>query len=163
MEHRCYSRHTLSVPVEVWVDEMSVGCFSSRDISMGGVFLETGPVAPNPYAIVTLRFRFRQPGTRRRCAPQEREFSGDCGVSALVVHRCDEGIGLMYIHEHPSFYRRLGAVIRAAAPRDAGQRPERAARPRARRRSMRVLQGGRSIRGDGLARSERGPPSGPVR
>lgn len=163
MEHRCYSRHTLSVPVEIWVDELFVGRFSTRDISMGGVFVETGPVAPNPYDIVILRFRFKQPTTRGRVASQQCEPPTDHSLSALVVHRSDDGIGLMYIDEHPSFYQRLGSIMRAAACRDAGRTPLRTLNPRARRRFLRVLRGGRSIRGSDLSRTERGPPSGRAR
>lgn len=94
MEHRHYRRRAARVALELWRNGDLVGRFETRNIAPEGAFVETGPNDLEPYELVTIVVRDRE---RRRLYQ----------LRAMVVHRSQEGAGLLYEVEVPALYRRL--------------------------------------------------------
>ncbi|NIR89110.1 MAG: hypothetical protein GWN09_02255 [Gammaproteobacteria bacterium] len=87
--------------VELWRDDNLLGHFETRDIAPEGAFVETGPTEVEPYELLTLVLRNRK-GQRVQ------------QLRAMVVHRSEEGAGLLYEAEAPALYRRLTREVEAA-------------------------------------------------
>jgi anti-anti-sigma regulatory factor len=88
MEHRYGSRIDLAMDVDLAVEDSPLGHFPTRNIGDGGMFVETGPIDLQPNDLVRLQLRLN--GRRRR-------------LSALVVHRSENGVGLMLMAEDPEY------------------------------------------------------------
>ena len=108
MEHRCNTRRP--VVLEALIECRGLGRVPGRirNISLGGVFVETGRQRPAMNSIVDLCFSVPYRGGGYRCR-----------ISAMVVHRIEGGIGLMFEDLSPQIERVLRAVI------DAGTGPSR--------------------------------------
>lgn len=82
MEHRCSIRKPLGIRVLIYKHGLPVQSGLSRNLSLGGVFVETG----------TYCWR------RNECLEVEFAAAGGCGfrLPALVVHQRQGGVGLMF-------------------------------------------------------------------
>lgn len=82
MEHRHYPRTRTGVGVEVFRGLRQLGYFKTRDISLEGMFIETGNVGLSRNDIVRLRLEMT-----------DEEIS----ARGIVVHASKEGIGIQFI------------------------------------------------------------------
>lgn len=98
MEDRRYPREAVSLSVELWRDHINLGRFKTRDIGTEGIFVETGPIDLHPYDFVTVILGPHRGGRRKR------------EVMGLVVHRSNEGVGLMCQAENLGLHRALAPV-----------------------------------------------------
>ncbi|NIR31932.1 MAG: PilZ domain-containing protein [Gammaproteobacteria bacterium] len=103
MDHRCLRREAHRFRVELWSGSDSLGCFTTRDVSPEGAFVETGPVDFRAHEMVTVSFHLESAGISRHDVP------------ALVVHCSDEGLGLMYAAFTADFWHDLAAAMKITA------------------------------------------------
>ncbi|MEE9421648.1 MAG: PilZ domain-containing protein [Gammaproteobacteria bacterium] len=82
MEHRCSIRKQIAIRVLFYKHGLPVQSGQSRDLGLGGVFIETDP------------YRWH----KNECI--DVEFISTCGAKlrlpALVVHQRKQGVGLMF-------------------------------------------------------------------
>lgn len=103
MDCRCHRRECLRLRVELWSGSECLGCFMTRDVSPEGAFVETGPVDVRAHEMIALSYHLGSTGAGRHELP------------ALVIHRSDEGMGLMYVGFSADFWHDLEAAMKAAA------------------------------------------------
>jgi len=85
MEHRCNRRQAVSLDANVQCRRLGRMVGRIRNIGLGGLFIETGWRRPALNTIVELLFSI----------PLEGELC-PCRIRALVVHRSERGVGLMF-------------------------------------------------------------------
>lgn len=105
MEHRCSTRTPCHAMAHVFLPPARALCVRIRDISTGGLFLETSETLPRQ-ALVYLSFELTDGSGR-----------GATRLPAIVVHRTREGAGLMFLETPRAPRRRIGAVEPARASR----------------------------------------------
>lgn len=103
MKHRYSKRHPSLLDVELYDRGRSLGRFKARNISLEGMFVETGPVdlCTNDLVDVSLTIDHDEITSHR--------FKG------LIVHHSENGFGLMFRDYNPAFYRILRQLPRQAA------------------------------------------------
>lgn len=105
VEHRNGLRLPLKFKVELWCGGTHYGCFTTRDISYGGVFIEgcQGRLRSGDFVSIKLR---------TFGATQQVDL---LPMRALTVHVSDGGAGLMWADSNESFYRMLDDLVSLAA------------------------------------------------
>jgi hypothetical protein len=103
MENRYSTRKTVALDVELHHGRTSFGTFKARNISLEGMFVETGPINLYPSDLIDATLTFG----RKPTATHE--------VRAVVVHHTDEGIGLMFRDYEPALLGFLSFLSSAAA------------------------------------------------
>ncbi len=93
MEHRYWRRRDVALEMRLFHRQRPLGRFSTSNISIDGLFLEAPWLEIAPNDIVDLQW--------------------DCGemhrMKGLVIHRSDNGIGLLLIGSVPSAYLSRGS------------------------------------------------------
>lgn len=103
MENRFSVRKPAAVGVELYQGRSRVGRFKARNISLEGMFVETGPIDLYPSDLIDVTLTI----DRERTAKHE--------VRAVVVHHTAEGIGLMFRDYQPALLGILRFLSSAAA------------------------------------------------
>ncbi len=109
---RYSTRRPLRLDVAVYNDcRLAPLHFESRDLSLGGISLDTGAVALplNAYVVLVIRARTGE------------EEAIDLRLPALVVRTFEDGAGLMFQDYEPQILQTLREMLhreRAEAPRD---------------------------------------------
>lgn len=100
MEHRFFSRKRIILDINLFHGGQYLGCFGLRNIGLGGLFIETGPIdlSPNMAVEVGLPINDEEPETG--------------SMKGLIVHRSDEGVGIMLTDHEPSDIRTIGRLMR---------------------------------------------------
>lgn len=103
MDHRRSSRKVLRQ--EVGIDSTRIGSLSAttHDVSLGGMFVETGPLALPPNASVTVSFHL----------PQKNGQVLELKLDAAVVRFAPGGVGLMFLQMEPDVIRALSRALAA--------------------------------------------------
>ena len=87
IEHRCSQRRKMSLDVVLNYHSLGLVHGQTRDLSMGGMFVETGRIQLPVHAQVDISLILESEG----CCPPPR-------FEAMVVHDKGAGIGLMFNH-----------------------------------------------------------------
>ena len=110
MEHRCNVRKPLSL--DVLIEHQGLGLVSARtlDISLGGMYIHTGRVRLPSNSIVHISFSL---GT---------DFLSDSyKAKAMVVHKCDTGVGVMFDDLDPNTRSALQEMLFSSMPASSGE------------------------------------------
>lgn len=109
MEQRWSTRTPVKLNVDVAYDDKEVEDCVTRDIGMGGVFLEMAQLVPATDTMVELTFKVGPTDRRTRHK-----------LKAKVVRAASDGIGLMFRDFDAGSFRALQEVLRytqgASAP-----------------------------------------------
>ena len=100
MEHRWSMRKPITNSVMLKGTPFGVIQVSARDISLGGMYVDTGKKPLHLNATVDLAFMVSGDNERQVCV-----------VPAVVVRTTDEGAGLMFQRFAPSTFRLLGSLL----------------------------------------------------
>src|SRR5688572_5820020 len=100
MELRRSSRKSLRQEIGLDSSRASPTSAYTRDLSLGGVFVETGALVLPPNTPVSVSFSLRRDG-------EEHTFH----LSATVVRRETGGMGLMFLHMDPDVIRALSDAL----------------------------------------------------
>lgn len=103
MERRYGPREPVSLDVEIYRGQCKLGRFKSRDIGFAGMFVGAKYLGLDVGDLVTTRLIHPLP-----------DIDG-CTLRAVVVHRSNAGVGLMFADDEPIFFRVLDALSGAAA------------------------------------------------
>ncbi|HKK13083.1 MAG TPA: PilZ domain-containing protein [Gammaproteobacteria bacterium] len=103
IEHRWSERKPINMEVEIFYTPMGMVPGRTRDVSLEGMFVETGGVHLPRHA--RLEVTFRTAGHQGPCEHR---------VPAYVVHGNERGVGLMLDHIEPRGFRALRYVLNAA-------------------------------------------------
>ncbi len=103
MENRYSARNPAALDVELHHGRTSFGTFKVRNISLEGMFVDTGPIHLYPSDLIDATLAVGRNST----ATHE--------VRAVVVHHTDEGIGLMFRDYEPALLGFLCFLSSAAA------------------------------------------------
>ena len=103
MENRYSVRKPMALDVELHRGRRSVGRFKARNISLEGMFVETGPINLYPGDLTDITLAIG------------REGRSEHEARAVVVHHTDEGIGLMFRDYQPDLLAFLRFLSSAAA------------------------------------------------
>ncbi|MGC1955287.1 MAG: PilZ domain-containing protein [Gammaproteobacteria bacterium] len=103
MENRYSVRSPVALDVELHHGRTSFGTFKVRNISLEGMFVETGPMHLYPSDLIdaTLTVGLKPTATHE--------------IRAVVVHHSDEGIGLIFRDYEPAFLGFLRFLSSVAA------------------------------------------------
>ncbi|MEJ2644556.1 MAG: PilZ domain-containing protein [Gammaproteobacteria bacterium] len=104
MEHRWSARKPIAMDVELFYAPIGSVLGKTRDVSMEGMFVNTGGVFLPTHAKVEVSFRT----AHRRGNRQHR-------VAGYVVHGNGDGVGLMLRHVDYHDFHALRDMLRAAA------------------------------------------------
>ncbi len=101
MEQRWSQRRPVVLEVDVWHHGDVLGSCRTRDVGLGGVFLELSEGKPQKHMDVDLVFRLRgaEQYTKHR-------------LRARVVRVNDDGVGLMFRDFDTSSFRALQEILR---------------------------------------------------
>lgn len=112
MEHRCSERWQIAIPVSIHRKEHPVTIGKTRNISLGGMFIETGSADFEQNACLEVELSIRLDHQPRRLH-----------LPAVVAHVSERGIGLMFRSLSPESERVFQNLIyklrRDAAPAEA--------------------------------------------
>lgn len=100
MEHRWSMRKPIANSVMLKGTPFGVIQVRAKDISLGGMYVDTGKKPLNINASVDLAFTVTEESERKVCV-----------VPAVVVRTTDEGAGLMFHRFAPSTFRLLGSLL----------------------------------------------------
>ena len=103
MERRYGPREPVSLEVEIYRGQHKVGRFKSRDIGFEGMFVATKHLGLEVGGLVNVRLTHKLP-----------DIDGYT-LRAVIVHRSNAGVGLMFADDDPIFFRVLDAVSEAVA------------------------------------------------
>lgn len=104
MEHRNGRRFKQHVELEVWRAGCCLGTYTSANISYGGVFLQQcdGVLAQGDFVSINV--------VNQQLVPVQ------CSVmKAIVVHRSEGGVGLMWADSHAALWTIIEENIQVAA------------------------------------------------
>lgn len=101
MEQRWSTRTPIKLDVDLAYDEKEVEGCATRDIGMGGVFLEMQRLMPPVDTMVDLIFKV---------GPLDRQTKHK--IKARVVRVVDDGVGLMFRDFDAGSFRALQEVLR---------------------------------------------------
>lgn len=105
MEHRWSARRPIAMDVELFYPPIGSIRGRTQDISMEGMFVDTGGVYLPTHAKVEVSFRTLDQ-QRQQCEHR---------VDAYVVHGTGDGVGLMLRHVDYQHFHALRHMLRAAA------------------------------------------------
>ena len=100
MEHRCSVRKSLILEVVLNCRSLGLVRGRTRDIGMGGMFVDIGRIQLPMNALVESCILLETDG-------QTKPFR----TEAMVVHTGRSGVGLMFSDLSPAFHRRLRELI----------------------------------------------------
>lgn len=104
LEHRIGRRKKVKGLVELWQDDNRRGVFELANIGSGGLFLKSRQTAFNEGETFTIKSKIGNPvGLKGHY------------LKAMVVHRTDNGIGLMWAGCHSAFLANLDHILNQAA------------------------------------------------
>lgn len=103
MENRYTARKRVALDVELHHGRTSFGTFKVRNISLEGMFVETGPLNLYPSDLIDATLSIGREATDKH------------DIRAVVVHHTDEGIGLMFRDYDPALLGLLRFLSSAAA------------------------------------------------
>ena len=105
MEHRWSMRKPVAESITLKGTPLGVIEGSVRDISLGGMYVDTGkkPLPVNS----TVHLAFPVPNK----SEQDKREQEVCMVPAVVVRTTNEGAGLMFQRFAPSTFRLLGSLL----------------------------------------------------
>lgn len=89
MEYRCYPRLSVGLLTEVYYRGLCLGTFGTRDISLEGMFVNTGPIGLNKNHVLTLRMSL---------------YGDTLSMHGLVIHAQPDGVGLLLLNQTNSLY-----------------------------------------------------------
>ncbi len=113
MEHRCSSRKPLMLDVVIGYNAIGLVQGRTRDVGLGGMFVETGCVELPVNAVVQASFILEKNGRKAACQ-----------AKALVVHNQSLGAGLMFNDLNDDLYSTLHDILSTRACEDeAGAAP----------------------------------------
>jgi len=100
MEHRRSVRHEIELTVGIYHRGTWVGSCQTRDISSGGMFLQTQPESLKRNSLIEITFdRPGDTSTRRYRLP------------SMVVHGTNGGIGVMFRSQNTEAHAALRQII----------------------------------------------------
>ena len=99
MEHRCGARQAVNLSAELWHKGKNCGSFCTRDISHDGLFLLASPPQVREGDYIKLRLDLHQ--------GDDDIDRNIVEVGAMVLHRSEDGIGLMWAQGSIELYRLL--------------------------------------------------------
>lgn len=99
MEHRWSARKPVDARASVYQRGAQVTCGSIGDIGLEGLFVRTGPVRLRRNSLVEVEFTIPTGGGERFRIP------------ALVTHKSEEGIGLMFHTFDQRAFRAIQALV----------------------------------------------------
>ena len=98
MEHRCSKRVCNSEKVLIHHNSLPVAFCKMRNISAGGLFIETGPLTYRKNTLLEVEFA----------------LSGKCfRLPVMVVNHTEDGMGLMFLKTDPLVTRDMLAQLKA--------------------------------------------------
>lgn len=100
MDKRRSSRTPLRQRVGVECSHTGAMSAYTRNVSLGGMFIETGSLGVPPNAPVTVSFSLQHDGVVDRFT-----------LGAAVVRRAPEGVGLMFLEMGPEVIRALSRAL----------------------------------------------------
>lgn len=100
MEHRWSMRKPITSSVLLKGTPFGVIQVRAKDISLGGMYIDTGRKPLHVNATVDLAFMDAEESEQQVCV-----------VPAVVVRATDEGAGLMFQRFAPSTFRLLGSLL----------------------------------------------------
>jgi hypothetical protein len=102
MDRRYGPREPVSLDVEIYRGQCKLGRFTSCDISFEGMFVATKQLGLDVGELVTIRLSLK--------------LSDIDGYTfrAIIVHRSNGGVGVMFADDDPIFFRVLDALSDAA-------------------------------------------------
>ncbi len=103
MEHRWSTRKPFQQAVLLDCPHFGIAIANARDLSYGGMFVDTGRLVLPPNAPVFVTFNLRHI-----------ESCGTLRVEAMVVRRAPSGTGLMFLDLADDTVRAFHAVLRGA-------------------------------------------------
>ncbi|WP_086932076.1 PilZ domain-containing protein [Agarilytica rhodophyticola] len=102
MEHRKGSRVTIHYPVTVYKNKKKLGTYLTRNISLGGLFLEGCSQKISPDEVLSLEIK-----------PSAKTLANiTLSAKAFVIHCSAQGAGLMWIDNNDIFRQPLYDFIR---------------------------------------------------
>ena len=104
MEHRIGRRKKVDATVELWQGNFKRGNFDLLNIGPGGLFLTGGEADIQAGEIFTIK-----------SADDDRDGIIFDHLTAMVIHRSKDGIGLMWAGCGSLFFSRLSNVLNQAA------------------------------------------------
>ncbi|MBN2699972.1 MAG: PilZ domain-containing protein [Methylothermaceae bacterium] len=96
MQHRCFTRLKNALPVVLYHGDTHLGRFATRDISLDGMFVETGDLDFFKNDVVQVDLML---------------FGERYLMRGLVVRRETHGIGLVLIDVNPRYYKSLTHIL----------------------------------------------------
>ncbi|MGD8572355.1 MAG: PilZ domain-containing protein [Gammaproteobacteria bacterium] len=102
MEHRCSARVPVSYRVTLYRDKMPVAVCATKNISLGGLFVATGPLVypKNTTLEVDIKLDTEQGAARYR-------------LPACVVFHSQEGVGLMFLESSDEVLDNIRRTMRS--------------------------------------------------
>ncbi len=104
MNHRQSARWSRQLTAMVFQQGILLGYFKTRNISLQGAYLEKGPAALPLNGTLDVIFM-----AAAGCLPK-------CAVKALVVHKENEGTGIMFASNDQEILHNLRQVLFTVAP-----------------------------------------------
>jgi len=101
IEHRWSQRHKVSLPVDIFSSGIKLTSCVTRDVGLGGVFLEVTNDQPDREEEVDLIFSL---GKERQVSKYK--------LCAKVVRTANDGVGLMFKDFDTGAFRSLQEIIR---------------------------------------------------
>ena len=101
MENRFSARKPVALEVDLHQGRIRFGTFKARNISLEGMFVETGPINLYPSDLIDATLTVGRESTARH------------EIRAVVVHCTEEGVGLLFRDYEPAllgFLRLLSSV-----------------------------------------------------
>jgi len=102
MEQRWNFREPLEIEVILQYPGLGLVRARTRDVSSGGMFVETRPLALSPNTMVQITF------VKRHHSPYS--------LRALIVHATGNGCGLMFTHSNQEDFPALLRILGATSP-----------------------------------------------
>jgi len=108
MEHRWSDRRSSSLEVLLFRNNIPVVTCKTRNISIYGVFVITGPVRYERNSVLEVEFVLSTKGRKKRYR-----------IPAYVIHQSKEGLGLMFRDENPETTNFIKNVIQEVSGADS--------------------------------------------
>ena len=99
MEHRCGARQKINLSAELWYRGKNCGSFPTRNISHDGMFVLASLPQLREGDYITIRLDLNQ-------ADEDLDID-ILEVGAIILHRSNQGIGVMWAQGSIELYRLL--------------------------------------------------------
>ena len=100
MEHRWSVRTPLSTQVTIYHNKLPVAVCTTKDIGLGGLFINSGPITYPVNTTLDLEFKL----------DSGEEFK-QYRMLACVVYGSEKGLGLMFLEPNPEVIRTVRKMI----------------------------------------------------